>query len=200
MALASTRKAEAAVSIAAMLAAAAIASSFPYALTRVRVRMQTLARGSVKPTSWDEFAFDHGGSPAETLVDGARTLRPKSIRFFISDLLWPGEPLAVAGALAHGAAAVVIVQILAAAEVSPDAKGGWRVLDVETGDSREVFVDAVALGQYRAALARHRELWDDAARQARAVVARCVAEEVEERVVFDDLAAAEVLRPAWSRS
>jgi uncharacterized protein (DUF58 family) len=200
MALSGTRKAEAAASIAAMLAAAAIASSFPYALTLVRDGLQTIARGAIRPTGWDEFAFDHAGSPAEALIDGARTLRPKSIRFFISDLLWPGEPLAVAGSLAHGATAVVIVQVLAAAEVSPDVKGGWRVVDVESGGSREVFVDAVALAQYREALARHRGLWDDAARQTRAVVARCVAEEVEGRVVFDDLAAAEVLRPAWSRS
>jgi uncharacterized protein (DUF58 family) len=200
MALADTRKAEAVAAIAAMLAAAAIASSFPYALTLARDRMQTVARGSIKPTAWDELAFDHTGSPAEAIVGGARTLRPKSIRFFISDLLWPGEPLAVAGSLAHGATALVIVQVLAAAEVSPEVKGGWRVLDVESGASREVFVDAVAVGQYRAALARHRELWDDAARQTRAVVARGVAEEVERRVVFDELAAAEVLRPAWSRS
>lgn len=199
MALSETRKAEAAVAIAAMLGAAAIASSFPYALTIVRDSMRTISRGNLRPTSWDEFEFDHRGSPANAIVDGARTLRPKSIRFFISDLLWPGEPLAVAGSLAHGATAVVIIQVLAASEIVPVASGGWRVLDVESGESREVFIDAMAVAQYRSALARHRALWDDAARQARAVVARCVAEEVGERVVFDELAAAEVLRPAWSR-
>lgn len=200
MDLSGTKKAEATLSIAAMLAAASIASGFPYALTLVRGAMQPLARGAARPASWDEFAFDHGGSPADAVLEGARTLRPKSIRFFLSDLLWPGEPIAVAASLAQGATAVVIVQVLGAQEVNPEARGGWRVLDVESGQSREVFVDAVAAGQYRAALARHRELWDDAARQARAVVARCVAEEVGRELVFDDLAAAEVLRPAWSRS
>lgn len=199
MSLANTRKAEATAALAAMLAAASIASAFPYALTLVRDRMQTIARGATRPTAWDDFELDHRGSPAEALVDGARTLRPKSIRFFISDLLWPGEPLAVAGALAHGATAVVIIQVLAADEIAPMGRGGWRVVDVESGQEREVFLDAMALGQYNDALARHRQLWDDAARQARALVARCVAEEVEQRVVFDDLAAAEVLRPAWSR-
>jgi uncharacterized protein (DUF58 family) len=200
MALSGTPKAEATLSIAALLAAASIASGFPYALTIVRDAFRPIARGSTRPTNWDEIAFDHAGTPADALVDGARTLRPKSIRFFLSDLLWPGEPLAVAASLAQGAAAVVIIQILGASEVSPEGRGGWRVVDVESGDSREVYVDAVAAAQYRDALARHRELWDDAARQARAIVARCVAEEVGRQVVFDDLAAAEVLRPAWSRS
>lgn len=200
MNLSGTRKGETALSIAAMLAAAAVGSGFPYALTIARDGLRNVARGSTRPTAWDEFAFDHAGSPADAIVSGARTLRPKSIRFFISDLLWEGEPLAVSSALAQGATAVVIIQILAASEVSPDAKGGWRMLDVETGESREIYLDAIALGQYRAALARHREVWDDAARQARAIVARCVAEEVGRQLVFDDLAAAEVLRPAWSRS
>ena len=200
MDLAGTRKGHAAVSIAAMLASAAVASGFPYALTIARDGMRNIARGAARPTSWDEFAFDHRGSPADAILSGARTLRPKSIRFFLSDLLWEGEPLAVASALAQGATAVVIIQILGASEVSPEGKGGWRMLDVETGEEREIFLDAIALGQYRAALARHREAWDDAARQARAIVARCVAEEVGRQLVFDDLAAAEVLRPAWSRS
>jgi len=200
MALAESKKAEAALSLAALLAAASIASGYPYALSVARDGLRPVARGSARPTAWDELAFDHAGSPADAVVTGARTLRPKSIRFFLSDLLWEGEPLAVSAALAQGATAVVIVQILGAADVHPQSRGGWRVLDVETGESREVYLDAVALAQYAEALVRHRELWDDAARQARAVVARCVAEEVGQQLVFDDLAAAEVLRPAWSRS
>ncbi|HYR27474.1 MAG TPA: DUF58 domain-containing protein [Thermoanaerobaculia bacterium] len=200
MALAESKKAETTLSLAALLAAASIASGFPYALSVARDGLRPVARGSARPTGWDEFAFDHAGSPAGAIVTGARSLRPKSIRFFLSDLLWEGEPLAVSQALAQGATAVVIIQILGTGDVSPQPRGGWRVLDVESGESREVYLDAVALAQYAEALVRHREMWDDAARQARAVVARCVAEEVGRQLVFDDLAAAEVLRPAWSRS
>jgi hypothetical protein len=119
------------------------------------------------------------------------------MRFFVSDLLWEGEPQAVAAALSQGATATILVQVHAAADARPDLTGGWRVLDVESNEWREVFFDAAAAEQYSLALARHRDLWDDAARQSRAVVARCIAEEIEGTVLFDDLAAAEVLRPCF---
>jgi len=197
MALAGTRKAEAALAIAAMLAAAACNSGFPYALSIVRERLQPIARGSARPVSWDPIAFDFAGSPAQAIVSDARALRPLSMRFFVSDLLWEGEPQAVAAALSQGATATILVQVHAAADARPDLTGGWRVLDVESNEWREVFFDAAAAEQYSLALARHRDLWDDAARQSRAVVARCIAEEIEGRVLFDDLAAAEVLRPCF---
>jgi uncharacterized protein (DUF58 family) len=195
MSLGGTRKAEAALAIAAMLASAASNSGFPYALTIAGEGMRTLATGNRRPTSWEPFALDFAGTPAGAIISGARSLRPLSIRFFISDLFWTGEPQAVAGALAQGATALVFIQVLGSADAAPQARGGWRVVDVESGEWREVFFDAVAAAQYREALARHRELWDEAARQARALVVRCIAEEVQDRLVFDELAAAEVLRP-----
>ncbi|HJQ37930.1 MAG TPA: DUF58 domain-containing protein [Thermoanaerobaculia bacterium] len=200
MALAGTRKAEATLAIAAMIAAAAVNAAFPYALSLVRDRVQRVAGGSARPTSWNAIAFDHAGTPAVALASEARTLRPLSMRFFISDLLWPGEPQAIAAALAQNATATVIIQVLGADDANPELRGGWRVVDAETNEWREVFFDASAVAQYRDALARHRELWDESARYARAVVTRCIAEEVERNLVFDDLAAAEILRPAWSRS
>lgn len=200
MALAGTRKAEATLAIAAMLAAAAANAAFPYALSLVRDRLQRVAGGSAPPTSWSAIAFDHAGTPADAIASEARTLRPLSMRFFISDLLWPGEPQVIAAALAQNATATVIIQVLGNDDAHPELRGGWRVVDAETNEFREVFFDAAAAAQYRDALARHRELWDESARYTRAVVARCIAEEVERNLVFDDLAAAEILRPAWSRS
>jgi uncharacterized protein (DUF58 family) len=193
-------KAEAAVAIAAMLAAAASNSGFPYALSIARSRLDIMSRGTTRPTAWDEIAFDHAGSPAEAVTSGARTLRPMGMRFFISDLLWSGEPQTVAASLAHAATDLTIVQILAREDAAPTARGGTRIVDVESGEWREVFVDAEAIERYRDALARHRALWDETARQTRATIVRCIAEEVAGRWIFDDLVAAEVLRPAWSRS
>lgn len=194
------RKAEAAVAVAALIAAAASNSGFPYALTIARDGLRTIARGTTRPTEWDDVAFDHAGSPADAIVSGARTLRPLGMRFFLSDLLWAGEPQEVAAALAHGATTLTIVQILGSEDASPTTRGGTRIVDVESGEWREVFVDATALELYRDALARHRALWDETARQTRATIVRCVAEEIAGRWIFDDLVAAEVLRPAWSHS
>ena len=40
-----------------------------------------------------------------------------------------------------------------------------KIKDSETGEEREIFVDASVAAQFREALARHRESWDAACRQ-----------------------------------
>lgn len=189
-------KGRASLALAALFASAARTAGLQYALRLARDDLELVSRGAARPTEWRDFGFDHAGTPAAAVTAGAGALRPLSVRVFISDLLWPGEPQAVAAALGYGAAAVVIVQLLAADEVEPDLRGGWRLVDIESGDFSDVLVDAGAVSQYRDALARHRELWDDAARGVRALVVRGVAEEVRRQLVFDELAAADILRPA----
>lgn len=189
-----TRKGEATMAIAALLAAAARNSGHPYTLSVAREQLTTVARGSTRPTDWDGIDFDFAGSPAAAIVDGARSLRPLSLRVFISDLLWRGEPRAVLAALAQGAAAVLVVQVMAQSEVAPDLRGGWRLIDAESGEWREIVFDAAAAARYSDALTRHRALWDEAARQVRALVVRGVAEEMEGQLVFDELGDAGILR------
>lgn len=189
-----TRKGEASLAIAALLATAARNAGHPYTFSMARERLMPVARGSTRATDWDGIAFDFAGSPAAAIVDGARGLRPLSLRVLISDLLWRGEPRAVLSALAHGAAAVVIVQVLARCDVAPNLRGGWRLVDAESGEWREVVFDTAAAARYGEALVRHRALWDEAARHVRAVIVRGVAEEIEEQLVFDELGAAGILR------
>ena len=189
-------KGRASLALAALFASAARTAGLQYALRLARADLELVSRGAARPTEWRDFGLDYAGTPAAAVAAGAGTLRPLSVRVFISDLLWPGEPQAVAAALGYGAAAVVIVQLLGADEVEPDLRGGWRLVDAESGDFSDVLVDAAAVSQYRDALARHRELWDDAARGVRALVIRGTAEEVMRQLVFDELAAADILRPA----
>ncbi|HEX7153960.1 MAG TPA: DUF58 domain-containing protein [Thermoanaerobaculia bacterium] len=186
-------------SLAALLATAVRNSGCPYALWLARERLEPLARGAARPTDWQGLAFDHPASPAEAIVRGARSLRPLSVRILISDLLWEGSPEEVTGALATGGSATLLVQVLSTDDAAPDLRGGWRILDVESGEWQEVFVDAEAMERYRQALTRHRAMWDEGARNARATIVRCVAEELESQLVFEELAAAEILKPAWFR-
>lgn len=194
MNLGDTRKAHATMAVASLLACAARNAGFPYVLSIARERLEPIARGTTRPSEWRDVHFDFAGSPAFALMSGAATLRPLGMRILISDLLWEGEPRAVLSSLAQNASAVIVVQILAASEENPDLRGGWRLIDVETGAARELVFDAGAATRYRDALARHRALWDDAARHTKAVLARGVAEEIEQRLVFDELAAAEILK------
>lgn len=191
-ALEGTRKAEVTLALAALIAAAADNSGFPYATWCAGERLEKHGKRDLH-----SFAFDFAGSPADALFSGAASLRPLSMRVVISDLLFPAEPHAILGALAHNASAVILVQVMAAIDAAPDLRGGWRLVDVETGEWREIFFDAGAESRYRDALARHRALWEEAARNVRAVLVRGIAEEIERDLVFPELAAAEILRPAW---
>lgn len=197
MQLADTRKAEAALSIASLLATAALNAGFPYSLSIARDRIEPAVkgatRGAMRASEWPDVAFDFAGSPAAALASGASALRPQGIRILISDLLWGGEPRVVLSSLAQNAASLVIVQLLAESEESPELHGGFRLVDVETGAWREIVFDAAAAARYNDALLRHRALWDDAARHAKAILVRGVAERVLERLLFDELAAAEIL-------
>jgi uncharacterized protein DUF58 len=194
MALEDSPKAEVALSLTAMLAAAASNSGFPFALW--------VAAGDVRrwpdapvPSEWLDIPFDWAGNP-DALLQAMPLLRPLSLRFLISDLLWAADPLPLLEALSHGAAAVAIVEVLAAADARPEGAGDLRLIDVESGDAQDILFDERQARSYRSALLRHRELWDHAARESGATILRCVAEDVGGTLMFDDLAAAEILRPA----
>ena len=88
----------------------------------------------------------------------------------------------------------MVVQLLAEADVHPAEGGNLRLVDSETEEMREVYVDAAALRHYRGALARHQENWHNACRQAGAVFTTLVAEELLRGWRLDELVAAEVLK------
>ncbi len=194
MALDGTRKAEATLAVASLLATAARNAGFPYALSVARERLQPIIRGTMRATEWGEIAFDFAGTPAAALAAAGGALRPLGMRILISDLLWEGDPRVVLSALAQNASALVVVQVLAESEETPDLRGGWRLVDVESGEWREIVYDVAASGRYRDALARHRALWNDAARHVKAIVVCGIAERISEQPVFDELASAEILR------
>jgi uncharacterized protein (DUF58 family) len=176
------RKAEVTLALAAFFATAARNAGFPYAVSMADRRFAGV------PSSWPELAFD-----AE--VEPIPPLRPKSMRILLSDLLWPDEPRRVVHKLAGDAASAMIVEVFAAADEHPAPGGDMRLVDVETSSTQDLVLDAAALVAYRDALLRHRASWDAAARESRALLLRCVAEEVGEGLVFDALAAAQVLAP-----
>lgn len=96
--------------------------------------------------------------------------------------------------LANGAAAVVVVQVLATADVDPPERGNLRLVDSETDEVHEIFIDGVAAQRYRDALARHQQNWDRACRQVGAVMATVVAENITETWRLEQLVAAEILK------
>src|SRR5690606_20461794 len=75
----------------------------------------------------------------EPTFDGADTdllprvpLRPRGLRFVVSDFLWEGDPGAAVRAVGTRASHVFVVQLLDPDEVDPPAGGACTLVDVET--------------------------------------------------------------------
>jgi hypothetical protein len=97
---------------------------------------------------------------------------------FISDCLWLGDPLEILRSMADRAAAVFVLQLLAAEDVDPPGLGNRRLVDCETGETLEAFVDASGQARYREKLARHQQDWHLAARKLGAQFISFVAEDL----------------------
>jgi uncharacterized protein (DUF58 family) len=197
MALEDSRKPHVALGLAAMMTTAARNSGFPSSVLYARDRLSRPAASAARAAEWPVEPFDFRGNPAEALIRASQMLKPFSTRVLISDLLWPVDAFPVVQALANGAAALVIIEVMAAADARPDFSGDLRLIDTETDEPLDIAFDRAAADEYRDALRRHRELWDTAARNSAALMLRCVAEDVGDDLVFGDLAGAEILRPAW---
>ncbi len=178
MALAGTEKLRATVGVAAALATAADNSGYSRRAYVTGPGCQLIRNGSAGAQSWEGLDFSAVSSPAEALRTLPPTWRPRGIRALVSDFLWLGDPGEVINRLADGAAAVLLIQILAAEDSQPATLGNHRLVDCESGETCEVFVDAAGQERYRQNLARHLHDWRLAARRAGATFVTLIAEQV----------------------
>jgi hypothetical protein len=137
------------------------------------------------------------GSP-RTPEQSFEILPPKfrrlGVRVFVSDLLWPGEPLQILRRLRDGAAALFIIQLLARDDVKPPEHGNLRVVDSETGGESEIYIDSSIAKQYADNLAQLQQGWADACRQCGAQMTTLVAEDLENSL--GELESIQLLAPA----
>ena len=112
----------------------------------------------------------------------------------ISDLLWPGNPVQTVRRLREGAAALFVVQLLARDDVNPPDHGNLRVVDSETGQEAEMYIDSAIEKQYHDNLAQLQQTWDDACRQCGAHLTTLIAEDLEDSLA--ELEAMQLLTPA----
>jgi uncharacterized protein (DUF58 family) len=194
MALEGSAKERATLVLAALLATAAANAGFSHAVWLMGDDFRPLPNGSAAPGLWGDFELDHRGSPAELLARGSPGWRPRGVRVLVSDLFWVGEPLAALRHLTEAASAAVVIQLLADSDVNPPQDGALRLIDAETNQTREIYVDAVLARQYREALARHQQNWNEACRQTGAFFTTVIAETLLRDGRLDDLIAAEFLR------
>lgn len=178
MALEDAAKARAAIGLASAFAVAAENADYSHNAWLARARVEPVANGANRPALWQSLDLDFRGNPVESFTRTPLRFRRQGMRALISDLLWLGEPEAVLQSLAHGASSLVVAQTLASADANPPERGRVRLLDSETDERREIFIDDKAIRRYRDALARHQQNWHSACRQIGAVMVNVIAEDV----------------------
>ena len=193
MALEDSPKAQATLGLAAVFATAASNVGYSHTAWMAGDGCQQVDNGADRPSIWDRLDFEYRGDLSTSFAKLPPSWRPFGVRVLISDLLWHGDPLTMLARFAERATAVVVVQVLAEADVNPTERGNIRLVDSETDEMQEIFVDVTAEKRYRAALARHQESWHFAAKQTGSIITTVIAEHILSDWRLEALVAAEVL-------
>lgn len=172
-----SEKARAALGLSALLAAAADTSGFACRTFLLLDRCTMLAGTGLAPSDWAFDGFTGTVSGGEVLLRESPPWRPRSLRVLVSDLFWPEDPLPIVAQLSWQAAQVVLVQVVAQADLAPPWRGRVHLQDIETGRHRDILVNQAILERYQSAFARHQEQWQRACRQTGATLVQVVAEE-----------------------
>ena len=196
MDLQETVKAQAAVALAALLITAATGSGFGHRVWLTRDRCEPLVHGDGPPSTWQPFSFDGTESPSQAVARSRPSFRAMGMRIVISDLLWLEQPRRFLEQLSRAASAVLLVQVLAREELAPEVSGKVRLLDSETGATRDMLLDVSAVARYREALESHQQAWRLAARELGVALVSVEAEAFLETRTLDDPGLTGFLQPA----
>ena len=178
MILADSPKAEGLLGLAGLLAEAAANAGYSHRVWLAGSACRELVNSEHRPAMWTGFDFKYAGNPGESFTSRLGKWRDRGIRVLLSDLLWLDDPQVTLSYMAQKATSVIVIQLLAQADVEPGRRGNVRLVDSETREVMEVFVDASAQKRYQDRLARHQQNWHRVCRQYGAVMVTLVADQL----------------------
>lgn len=194
MNLEDSAKAVATAKLAALLATGASNAQCSRAVWISGEGFNRVANDTHSPATWDKLEINSARTMDQAFEILGPKLRRMGVRVLISDLLWPGNPVQTIRRFREGAAALFVIQLLARDDVTPPEHGSIRLVDSESGEVTEIFVDSTVKKQYRDNLAQLQQSWDDACRQNGAHLTTIVAEDLE--TSLHELEAMQLLIPA----
>lgn len=168
----SERKAQLAVDLMQVLCIAARTSGFSVRLLRLSNRAELL-----DPRSFERDGLNFQGRlPLGDLVgDAGSILRPGTTRILVSDFLSPHDAEALVRRLAAGAGALGLIQVLSKFDIDPPLGSALRLVDAESGEHRDLVLDAATVDAYLVRLERLTEGLSQECRRAAGVFGRVVA-------------------------
>ena len=122
--------------------------------------------------------------------------RANSIRVFLSDLLFPGDPEPMLRHLGQKHGTIILFSPWIEAEAHPDWEGNYEFIDAERSTRHPHRIEPATLRRYREAYANHFALWKHAARRHQAAFARIPAGEDLATALFREAVPAGALESA----
>ncbi len=162
MNLENSAKLQASLGLAALLSTAAENAGFSRRVYQTDTGCREIAGGHLSCEGWQGLSFDSTLPTGQAIAQHPPSFRRRGVRVFLSDLLWMGDPMQALGPLSHNATLLVVVQVLADVDVNPPSHGNIRLIDSETQQSRDLFIDAAAQQHYRRNFTQHQQLWQQA--------------------------------------
>ncbi|MFU8893309.1 MAG: DUF58 domain-containing protein [Luteolibacter sp.] len=155
------------------------------AATGAAIRVHTLSGSSAKTidstaltgTHWLSDALAESGADTAAPPDPARVeLRANTVRVFLSDLLFPGDPERMLQHLGGRGNMLVVLAPFLTEEAAPTWEGNCELIDVERASHHPGNIDSRLLDRYRTAYSNHFDLWHKAAIRHQAPIARIPAD------------------------
>jgi len=142
-------------------------------------RVRAIATETVRAGDWRKRALGGLGEEPSAAVDAVPEglpWRSGALKVLITDLLYPGDPGVVLRKMSASGGLALVFAVTLAAEAKVPGTGNWELVDCEGGARRRQRIDDAVAARYRAAYARHFELWREAARRCNVGLARVASE------------------------
>jgi hypothetical protein len=194
MSLSKTQKAAATFALAGFFASASAESKFSFRVYVTDDGCRIVERSHLPPLEWDNFDLETRTSPSDAIQQMPPSWRPHGIRIVVSDLLFPADPSVFVSQVAGDSAVTIFVQLLAEADMEPPEHGNLRLVDSETAEQLELYIDSTSRERYKRNLARHLENYNIATKKYGAFMTTLIAEQFIKNGRIDDLMQMELIK------
>lgn len=110
-------------------------------------------------------ALFEASAPNCRVIEREEPKTPHAVRLYLGDTLVDEDPDRLLARLSDRAAGVIVIRILSRDELAPVPGGAAEFVDSETGERRELVLDAATVDAYLKRLADHTRRWRDACRR-----------------------------------
>lgn len=136
-------------------------------------RWKAVERSAVLGHGWTDLARELPETEASAPPNlGDPPLKARSLRLFLSDLLFSASPEPLLRALGRGLGRAIVLVPYAPSEASPDWSGNCEFVDTESGALHQRRVDPSLLRRYQEAYRDHFSRWKAASLRTRIPLAK----------------------------